>query len=422
MPENPLVYIGDDAVDSLVEFCKVQDRRRLLLVADRNTYRVLGEVVDCALRDAEFDVTTVVLGGEEVVADAYTIMQVLLAYDTSDRTFIAVGSGTITDITRFASHRTRNPFISMPTAPSVDGFASVGAPLIVGGVKNTYKAQAPIAIFADIATLMNAPRAMIAAGFADMIGKFNSLADWQIGRLLWDEPYDEAVAQGTRRALQLCVDNAEAIASASSDGIGNLIQGLIDSGIQMLAFGSSHPASGTEHHYSHFWEMKLLWEQRRALLHGAKVGVATVEAAKLYAAIRGVTREDLSLLLDQAGLPTRDDEMAQIRGAFGDMADDVAAIQSRFLGMDSQAFDMLAHKIWTHWDEIQAIANQVPDAETIAGLLRQVGGPTTVQELGLTAEELALAAANGHYLRDRFTGRKLLHYLGLDSVAVGSAG
>jgi hypothetical protein len=92
------------------------------------------------------------------------------------------------------------------------GFASVGAPLIVGGDKNTYKAQAPIAIFADTATLMNAPRAMIAAGFADMIGKFNSLADWQIGRLLWDEPYNEDVAQGTHRALELCVDYVDAVA------------------------------------------------------------------------------------------------------------------------------------------------------------------------------------------------------------------
>ncbi|MDI9549610.1 MAG: sn-glycerol-1-phosphate dehydrogenase [Chloroflexota bacterium] len=420
MPVNPLVTIGDDALDRLLEFCKAQDRRRLVLVADRNTYRVLGESVDQGLRHAGFDVITVVLGGEEVVADAHAVMQVLLAYDATERTFIAVGSGTITDITRFVSHRTRNAFISMPTAPSVDGFASVGAPLIVGGVKNTYKTHAPIAIFADLPTLANAPRAMIAAGFGDMIGKYTSLADWQIGRLLWDEPYDVAIADGTRRALQICIDNADTIAAASPEGIRSLMEGLIESGIQMLAFGSSHAASGTEHHYSHFWEMKLLWEKRPALLHGAKVGVAATEVAKLYAAIRNISRDDLAQILDRAGMPKREEGIERIRAAFGpDMADEIVAIQKRFLNMDEADFEQLTRRIWEHWDEIQTIARQVPEAQQIAGWLRAAGGPTTVDELGLSKEELVLAATNGHYLRDRFTSRKLLHYLGLDAVATG---
>jgi len=421
MPTNPFVSIGDNVIDEVVEYCKGQNRRRLMLVADNNTYRVLGEVVDCALRDAGFDVTTVVMGGSEVVADAHAIMQVLLAYDATDRTFIAVGSGTITDITRFSSHRSRNPFISMPTAPSVDGYASIGAPLIVAGVKNTYNAQAPIAIFGDIDTLAHAPSPMIAAGFGDMIGKFSSLADWQIGRLLWNEAYDEQVAQGTRRALQVCVDNVEAIAAASPEGIRSLLDGLIESGVQMLAFGKSHPASGAEHHYSHYWEMKLLREERPALLHGAKVGVATVQTAKLHEAIRGISRERLSQLLDQATLPARGDELARIHRGFGEAAGDIEAIQARFLNLDEAGFESLARRIWTNWELIQEISRQMPAPEQIEGWLRQVGGPATVQELGLAAEELAQAATYGHYLRDRFTVRKLLHYLGLDSVAVESA-
>ncbi len=299
----------------------------------------------------------------------------------------------------------------------------MGAPLIVAGVKNTYTTHAPIAIFADMVTLTHAPRPMIAAGFGDMIGKYTSLADWRIGRLLWDEPYDEAIAQRTRDAVQLCVDNAEGIAAASDAGIAALMQGLIDSGICMMDFGRSHPASGTEHHYSHYWEMKLLWEQRPALLHGAKVGVATAEAAQLYAAIRHISRPELSQILEQATLPSREQELAQIRHAFGpEMGGEIAAIQTRFLDMDAGAFEELTRRIWDHWDEIQEIAAGVPEAEAIRALLRQVGGPATVQELGLTAEELALAAENGHYLRDRFTVRKLLHMLGLDAVAVQAAG
>ena len=87
--------------------------------------------------------------------------------------------------------------------------------------------------------------------------------------------------------------------------------------------------------------------------------------------------------------------------------------QAAFLDLSPAAYDEIKHKILDNWDEIRAIAAQVPAPETSAELLRTVGGPTTVTGLGLSAQEQALAAANGHYLRDRFTARKLAEVLGL---------
>ncbi len=111
--------------------------------------------------------------------------------------------------------------------------------------------------------------------------------------------------------------------------------------------------------------------------------------------------------------PAREDEIARMRDAYGDLADEIASGQSAFLDLTEADFDVLKRKILDHWDEIQAAAAQVPSAETIADLLRTVGGPVTVADLGLSAEEQALAAANGHYLRDRFTVRKLVRALGM---------
>jgi glycerol-1-phosphate dehydrogenase [NAD(P)+] len=48
----------------------------------------------------------------------------------------------------------------------------------------------------------------------------------------------------------------------------------------------------------------------------------------------------------------------------------------------------------------------VPPAREIAGLLEQVGGPTTPQQLGLSAEETQQALDFAHYLRNRFTVAK----------------
>lgn len=75
---------------------------------------------------------------EDVIADERAIMQVLLETPNDVDAFIAVGAGTVHDITRFSSYKMKVPFISVPTAPSVDGFTSMGAPLIIRGVKKDH--------------------------------------------------------------------------------------------------------------------------------------------------------------------------------------------------------------------------------------------------------------------------------------------
>jgi len=153
-------------------------------------------------------------------------------------------------------------------------------------MKQRISARSPIAIFADLPTLCAAPRAMIAAGFGHMLGKFTALADWRLGHLVWDEPYDERIAQGTRNAVQGCVNRVEEIGIAWEDGVRGLMEGLIESRFCMMETGCSRPAAGTEHYLSHFWETKLLRENRPAILHGAKVGVACIMVAQCYERVK----------------------------------------------------------------------------------------------------------------------------------------
>jgi glycerol-1-phosphate dehydrogenase [NAD(P)+] len=412
--QRPLAVIVDEhAIAHLVRFCHEQGRTRLFLVADRNTYAAQGRAVESALTASGFDLRQIVFENEEVIADGEHVFGVMRAMDLVDRTFVAVGSGTITDITRFVSHRTRGQFISVPTAPSVDGFTSIGAPMIIAGVKKTVYAHAPIAIFADIHTLTSAPQSMIAAGFGDMLGKYTSIADWRMGALLWDEPYDEQIARRTLTAVQQCADNAQGIGHAAPHAVRILFDALVESGYCMLDFGQSRPASGAEHHYSHFWEMKLLHEGRPAILHGAKVGVATVLVADLYDQVRSLSRAQVADLLESSTLPDRDEEIAAIHTAYGGEAEEVIGDQLRFLDLTPANYDRLKRRILNHWDEIQAIAAQVPPAAQVAQLLQTAGGPATVAEIGLSAEEQELAIANAHYLRDRFTVRKLARVLGM---------
>ncbi len=407
------VTIDDRAVEHLVEFCQANGLTKLFMVADKHTYAAQGQAVESALRGAGFDLKQIVFTNEEVIADAVHVFDVLIAAGGEARTYVAVGSGTLTDITRFASHRSHSHFISVPTAPSVDGFASIGAPLIVHGVKISVYCQAPYAIFADINTLAHSPQTMIAAGFGDMLGKLTSIADWRLGRLLWNEPYDEAIAQRTLDAVQICVDNVDAIGHGAPEGISRLLDALLESGYCMLDFGESRPASGAEHHTSHYWEMKLLREGRPAILHGAKVGVATVLVAELYDRVRALSREEVSDLLEAATWPARAEEVARIGAAYDELADGIIADHKAFLDLPPAQVDALKRRILENWDAIQAIAAQVPPAATVADLLQRAGGPSTAAELGFDAAERDLGFDNGHYLRNRFTMRKLVRVLGI---------
>jgi len=419
------VYIGAHAIAELIAHCQSRQAARFLLVSDENTHAVLGHRVEASLREQGWNVRTVVLQGPEVIADEAHIVQVLLQAGDEERTYVAVGSGTVTDITRFCSHRNRSTFISLPTAPSVDGYTSIGAPLIVRRLKQTAITQPPEAIFADMQTLCEAPRDMVAAGFGDMLGKYTSLADWRLGALLWDEPYGVEIAQRARRAVQGCADSVEEISQASPAGIRHLMEGLLESGLCILAFGESRPASGSEHHLSHFWEMKLLQEHRPAILHGAKVGIGTVLTARRYETIRSLRRQDVAERLALAPPPGGEAEIRRIRSAYGApsewrlckkegaLADQIIAQQQPFLEMSPTAFDALKRRIVDQWEQIQEIADSVPPAQELARMLKQVGGPTAPHEVGLAEDEVQQALESAHYLRQRFTVAKLGHLLGL---------
>jgi glycerol-1-phosphate dehydrogenase [NAD(P)+] len=122
------IYVGSEALPRLVQYCREQGLSRFALIADANTCRALGERVEAALTGEGCAVTPIVLTGEEIVADEHYLVDVLVRAPMDECTFLAVGSGTLTDIARFVSHRMGRPFISLPTAPSVDGFPSIGAP------------------------------------------------------------------------------------------------------------------------------------------------------------------------------------------------------------------------------------------------------------------------------------------------------
>lgn len=406
-------YIGPDAVSALVRYTQDQGLDRLTLVADDRTWLALGQAAYAALTAAGADVQVAHLAGDEVIADGERVLQILLLEGLEERTFIAVGAGTITDLTRFVSHRLGRPFISLPTAPSVDAYTSANAAMVVDRFKRTLDAQEPIAVFADLGVLCAAPPEMIAAGVGDILGKYIALADWRLGALLTEEPIDEGIVKAMYTALYAVANQVEAIGRREPEAIAALMQALLDSGTAMARWVNSRPASGSEHHLSHYWEMYLLHQGRPAILHGAKVGVGAVLMARAYARLRDISRDDMIGMLARSTPRDEDEIRTRIRAGYGPLADQVIAEWTPVFPQLAQMVQNLRQRMKEHWDKVLEIAADVPAPEVIAAQLEAAGAPTEPAQLGLSVLERDDALRYAHYMRNRFTVRWVERALGL---------
>jgi glycerol-1-phosphate dehydrogenase [NAD(P)+] len=406
------------AIQSIPDYLIGAGMNHIILVADEVTFAAAGAAVAKALEPRGIHVTLCILSGngkKEVVAGEPEIVQLMLKLRPDTQAIIAVGSGTIHDIVRFVCYAANRVFLSVPTAPSVDGFASVGAPLLIQGFKQTIPACAPEAIFADLDVLCNAPQVMLAAGFGDMLGKFTSLADWELGRLIHHEYYCPLAAEMTRAGLQLCIDNIEGIRDRSEAGVRSLMIGLVLSGISMLLIGNSRPASGGEHHLSHYWEMRFIQEDRTALLHGAKVGVSCLLMSSLYAKLNKLNAKDVEALIQHAEEPSAEEDQTAIHMAYGAIAAQVIAENFPNGKAQSASQAQLKQTVLERWAEIVDIAQQVPSPLQLSEWLAQAGGPVTAEQLGVEQDLVEESLRNAMFVRNRYTIMRLNRWLGLSA-------
>lgn len=277
------IRVGSGVIQELPGILRDLGASHIFLVADNYTYEAAGRQVEQLLDQAGLSYHKRVFQTETpLVPNEYALGSVLAAMTSQDDMLLAVGSGTLNDVTKYVSARTGVPYVIAATAPSMDGYASTVAPTILDGFKTTLPAVYPAAIVADVDILKDAPMPMLTAGFGDIIGKFTSLADWRLSHQLNGEYYCPEVAGVIEAAVETCAANAKALAQREPQAIRAVTEALILSGLAMGMVGVSRPASGAEHQMAHYWEMDALRRGEEHPLHGNAVGVGTVLAASLY--------------------------------------------------------------------------------------------------------------------------------------------
>ena len=134
---------------------------------------------------------------------------------------------------------------------------------------------------------------------------------------------------------------------------------LITAGLAMAESGNSRPASGSEHHISHFLEMDFIRRREPVPLHGLKVAIGTMVSIEIYNYIKD-------------------------------------------------------NKIkFYNCEKVYELASELPTVEEVRTKLARMGCPTRFSEIGVRRETMEEMIENAYSIRDRYTVLTLAHDLKL---------
>lgn len=362
---------------------------RSAAIYDENTYKVTAGLHPAA--DTE-----IILPPENLHADNHGVALTLEQLPGNCDYLIAVGSGTIHDITRYCAYEKGIPFISCPTAASVDGFCSSVAAMTWEGFKKTFTAMAPKLVIADLNIISQAPMFLTNSGFGDMVGKFIALAEWKIGHILTGEYLCDMIHDMTLDATKAVVESAREIKNGNPEACGQLIYGLLLSGLAMQLLGCSRCASGAEHHISHLIEMQPVGlGVKSQALHGEKAGVATLLVSREYHRLKNQPC--------LAWKDYREADASYIQNMFGPTLSDSIIKENAH----DCASGITARLLTAKQAEIFAVVNTIPSYEELLEIYQTLGVKSTLTDIEVPEEKLSTLLEYSPLVRNRLTLMRL---------------
>ncbi len=283
------VLVGKKALNragDLLEELKLEGRA--LIVADETTLKIAGQRIHDTLKKDY--APGIVLVSESTMAEVKRLEE---AIQREEYDFVlAVGGGRVIDTSKLAAKNTQIEYLSIPTAAAHDGIASGRASIKARKGSVSIEAEVPAGILADTEVLKKAPYRLMAAGCGDLVSKYTSVKDWELARDVKNEEYSEYAAALSMMSARLVMDSPESIEEGSADSSKKVVKALISCGVAMSIAGSSRPASGSEHKFSHALDMI----SQTPALHGEQCGVGSIMMMKLHGGDWEKIRDSLSTI------------------------------------------------------------------------------------------------------------------------------
>lgn len=401
--------MGHGAVDAVADVFREQfgPQARALVIADPRTYQAAGGHVHQALSNAGLVWgKPYLLESPDLYAEFRFVEELDEALaDASGAIPIAVGSGTINDLTKLAARRAGRLYMVVATAASMDGYTAYGASITYHGSKQTFNCPAPRAVVADLDVICGAPRGMNSSGYADLLAKLPAGADWILADSLGVEPIDSTAWRLVQAPLREWLREPAAIDRSEPGAIRRLVEGLMMGGFAMQSHQTSRPASGAEHQFSHLWDMQHHTHEGHAPSHGHKVGIGSIASLALYEQVLALPLDTIDVDDCCRRWKSWGETEAAIRkslgeGELGDKA--VEEMQAKYLDQEQlKAHLVRLREAWPAARE--RLQSHLISPRDSADMLAAAGAPSRPEQIGISPERLRTSFEQAYYIRRRFT-------------------
>jgi glycerol-1-phosphate dehydrogenase [NAD(P)+] len=282
-----IIMVGHGVINDIGNVCKrLLLEKQALIVSDVNTKKIAGDKVEQILTDIGFDVHQTQIND----ANQENIKEIKNQITELKINFVlGVGGGRPIDVAKCASFECNLPFLSVPTAASHDGIVSSRASINVDGKRKSLTAQTPLAVVADTHIIVSSPYRLLAAGCGDIVANITAVMDWKLAKRLKNEEFSSSASMLADFTGRLMLENSDMIKPGIEESAWYVAKALVSSGVAMSIAGSSRPASGAEHKFSHALDEIA----EKPALHGEQCGVGAIMMMYLHGGEWNKIREAL---------------------------------------------------------------------------------------------------------------------------------
>ncbi len=407
--DTQAIVIDEDALQKGVSALRTHlPQGTWLVAADTNTWEVAGAELAANLDDAGLSWERYIVeekpdGTAPMCTDRRIEEFEAALQSTGAAAGIAVGSGTVNDIVKLASHHQKLPMACVGTAPSMNGYTSGISAVLSDGVKTTIPCTAPKVVIADVDVMAEAPYRMICSGLGDLMSKPVSNADWQLSAWL-NGTYHSAEAMEIIEAGAAMLDGvAPRLPDRDRQAVAGLTASLMLSGLAMSVAGSSSPASGGEHLISHFIDMTAIAYDKPHDFHGCQVGVGTITSGLLYEKLCALSPEDIDIDARVDDLAPWSDYEKLLKQRFGPLFDAVVK-HARPAYPSPDRLRQRLTQLCDEWETLEThIGRTLRTGDSLENELRQAKCPIRFSELGVGHDRARRAIAHSKDIRNRYT-------------------
>lgn len=393
-------------------FVKQFPHSKALVVADTNTYPIAGKKVEESLMKAGVVVEEhLIYEGKNLHAnfDTMGILIDRLKQLPVEVIPIAVGAGTVNDLTKLASHLAGRHYAVVPTAASNGGYTAYGAAIRMNGIKQTFPCPGPQAVLTDTDIIMHAPTELNQSGYADLLAKMTAGADWILADWMGIDHINEKAWKMSQNGFHETLMSVERIMAGEPiderKNIERMMEGLLLSGLSMQVVKSDLPASGAEHQLTGIWEMERAVNGKEKMPHGKLLSIALLTITAIYNKLLACPLEE-ELDVDKCvrEWPTLEAYERQAHDALSKVGLQKLGMQvavSNYVTPEQLSIEL--QQLKEYWPEVkERLSQQIMPVRQLYDILKLGGLPVRPIDAGISWEHVRQTVECVPYLSKRF--------------------